>query len=393
MLNRCAMNFNNFEFHPSKLPADVHERQSFLEKKKQEFMKDLRENPRYKAFYDKYDPVSVDSFIVRYAAHKIRLIGSMDYYLELKDETKELRYRDRTEAIFWLIAQKKLFNMQCLWRAEKIEIPEVKITPHFDYWGNHIKECPFLDPVSSQEVEVMKQFLISNNYSDATQSWLCGWQDYNEITEQDENDDYDYMPEWYDFYDGRMGTGYLYKLPDIRGDKEDFYRSLVGKKNREEREKNPPPPQPAYVPPPPRLFGNNDQINEFVSLYEDDYIKELQKGSSKQYKQIEEKHTYEMDEIEEAIDLLSEAEYPVYMPGGLEWKEAIIKCGQQYINTIVASELDAVYEEYLMLHELGIRKNFTELEEEYRKDGLCKMIEDYMLEGRVLNGEPRDLNF
>jgi len=46
-----------------------------------------------------------------------------------------------------------------------------------------------------------------------------------------------------------------------------------------------------------------------------------------------------------------------------------------------------------MLKDAGIGWELADYSEEYRKDGLCKKMEDNMIDARVLNGEPADLNF
>ena len=57
------------------------------------------------------------------------------------------------------ILQKKLFDMQCLWRAEKIIIPEINVSSDFRYWEANIFNCPFIEPVTENEIEIILKHL------------------------------------------------------------------------------------------------------------------------------------------------------------------------------------------------------------------------------------------
>jgi hypothetical protein len=388
------MNFNDFEYHPSKLPKDPKELDEFWKQKEIQFKEELKTLPQYLGYFKGVRPDCIEAFIKSYTSHKVYLLKRVEEYIPYKIETKEMRYQQRTERTFRIILQKKLFNIQCLWRAEKIEIPEIRLCADFYYWEDHVEDCPFLEPVTEQEIEVMKMFLRSDNYSDSTQHWLCRWQDYEDMHTVDEEGFLFYLPEWYDFYDIYMGTTYLMKLPNIRGDKESFYRKLTIQAYKDEQLKNkkdtpvlPPTIALSY------LHARYEDFTRFMHVCENEYVKTLNKEFNKAREAN--RRTEEDEEVDEAIRLLEEAEQPVYMPGGLEWKEAIIKCGRQYINTIIADELDVVFESYQMLQDLKMTKSYDEktLLEAYHQVKLINMMEEDILGGRELNGEPRDFNF
>lgn len=386
------MNFNDFEYHPSKLPTDSKELEEFWKQKEILFKEELKTLPQYQEYFKGFRPDCIEDFIKYYTSHKIYLLKSMERYIPYKIETKEMRYQQRTEQTFRIILQKKLFNMQCLWRAEKIEIPEIRLSMDFWYWEDHVEDCPFLEPVTEQEIEVMKMFLKSEDFVDRTQYWLSRWQDYEEMHYVDAEGFFEYLPEWYDFYDIHMGTTYIMDLPDIRGDKEEFYRKLVVKANRDEQlKKNGPAPPPTVGL--PYLHTRHEDFTRFMQIAESEYVKIL----NKEFNRVIEanRFTEEDEDVEEAISLLREADHPIYMPGGLEWKEAIIKCGKQYINTIIANELDVVFESYQMLQDLKMTRSYDEqtLLEAYSHVELISIMENDVLRGRALNGEPRDFNF
>jgi hypothetical protein len=98
--------------------------------------------------------------------------------------------------------------------------------------------------------------------------------------------------------------------------------------------------------------------------------------------------------VDVAIEQLKESEIPVYMPGGLDWREAIVKCSQQYLNSIVAKEIDVVYEEYKMFLEIGLSKNEDgDVLKEFENYDFSALVIPMILKGRELCGEPQDLDY
>ena len=377
-------------YHHSKIPEGVPEKVKFLDKLEKEFERDMLENPAYKEFFSKFQADTIEQFCKNYAAHKRHLLEFYDFQIKKLMVPKELEYREEAETVFELILQKKLFNLQLLWRAEKVSLPEIKLGIDFYFWEKNIHHCSFLEEVSPAEVSAMKQFLSDNNYSAYTRHWLCGWQDYDEIMEKDAEGDRDCMPEWYEFYDGRMGTGPLLLLPDIRGNKEDAYRKIYFDWARQQPADT--TPAEPYVPSLPYLHGSRENYTEFMNLFENDYIKRAHLGYLKEYEPFPDPD-YDADAVQMAIWTLEKADIPVYMQGGMIWHEAIVRCAQQYKNTIIAGELDAVYEDYLMKREMKISGSSENLKEEYEKDHLHKLIKEQILKARSLAGEPENLDF
>jgi len=385
------MNLTNWKYHSSKLPkSDPVAMAKYSEELQKEFGDEIRNNPeKYKDFFEGCYPSSIEQFIKNYAYTKMNIIADAEFYLSYTNENRELKYQSEANEIFDLILQKKLFDIQVQWRAETLEIPQVRLCADFIYWEERIRDCPFLDTVTEAEVRVMEQFLKSNNFSDQTKSWLCYWQDAREIREKDEEGRMDMYPEWYDFYDGRMGTGALQLLPDVRGEKEWGYIHLLMDEAQKERELNPPPPTVSM-----RIaHTDHNTMHEFIQTYDDVYFKTISDG----YLNSNVTPNAGMDEYDDdvatAYYLLQDANEPVYMPGGMHWKEAIVKCAQQYKNNKIAEGLDAVFEEYMMLKEAGIGWGMEDYTEEYRKKGICMQMENNIIKARLLCGEEGNLNF
>ncbi|MFH0895038.1 MAG: hypothetical protein V2A54_11445 [Bacteroidota bacterium] len=391
------MNFDNFKYGKDQIPANYIKRKQFFEDLKQTFLTELKQNKTHRFFFKKYDPDTVDYFLLSYAEAKTRLAEHYEYTTDEERNSKELKYRSQTEEMLDMIRHKQLFNIQLQWRAGQLDIKEIEISIDFNFWESHIRSCPFLPLISRQEIDVMKHFLRSNNFADWHEN-VWGWQNFEEIMKKNEQGDREFMPEWYEYYDGHMGTGALLLLPDLRGDKEEYYmeigRKYLAQKRKEELEKNPPPP---FVPPPKHLFAGYKEMYEYALRYEPDpYFKELFRLQCALHDK-EEKDEYQIPDetVEDAVYTLQEADVPVYMPGGMEWREAIVLCARQYVNGIVASELDTVYEEYLMYHDMGITsgKSYDELMKDFRADYINNLFKENFLMGRKLSGEAEDFNF
>ena len=168
------------------------------------------------------------------------------------------------------------------------------------------------------------------------------WQDYEEQTKIDEHGLMSDMLDWYDFYDNRRGTGNLLLLPDIRGEKENFYfsvnRAIVNQSGSQISEN---------VDTRPRLFGYGAVIVAFAEAYETDvHLRQLYKGyaivTNRENKIPFPEH------IESAVSTLSQADRNVYLPSHLNWDEALVYAAKQYINVKTAEALDIVYDEYCM---------------------------------------------
>ena len=382
-------------YHHTKIPPNVPEKTNFLNEIEKEFHQDLLNNPKYKVFFDRFQQNTIEQFCKNYSVHKRHLIEMYSYYTNILQTSKELRYREEAEDIFELILQKKLFNLQLLWRAEKITLPEIKLSVDFNFWGGHIEHCSFLEEVSPAEISAMQQFLKDENYSVDLNNWFSAWQDYDSFIQQNENDDREYMPEWYEFYDGHLGTGVLLLLPDTRGEKEEQYRQALFASQREKAKSEPtPPPGVPFTPPPPYLFCSPENYCEFITLFENEYFARPHKGYMKGIdKIVHASDTFDREAVDSAIDRLAEAEIPLIIKGGQVWHEAIIRCARQYTNSIIADELDVIYNEYLLKRELKISNQASDMQEEYDKDILHKMVMEQILQARALLNEPKDLNF
>lgn len=351
----------------------------------EELEKDLRTNPRYKDFFSQYRPDSVESFIKEYARSRSHWVEHGEWMLKQAQDYKNL-YTEMAEDALWEIQQKKLFNLQCEWRAEKIKIPEVNICYDFSYWEAHIKECPFLPLVTEDEVELYIQYLHSNNVNFGPR-WDClSWQDYEEFKELCQAEHEHELPEWYQFYDSRKGTGLLLTFPDVRGEKEEFYFDLCRKKHsapylQKEKEN----PQLPY------LGGMySEEAQNFISQFE---TKHIMRCYEMYYHKREGKITIHDDmDLDNAIETLLNANETIALPPSSDWRQAIIDASMHYDARQIAEHIPQAYEEYKMKIEMNLPLTVSDENNTGSLD-TKQQFEKMLIEGRTLNGEPPDLNF
>ncbi len=377
-------------YHFSNMPNELIERLKYKEKLRDFFENDLLTNPKYKTFFDKYVPFYTRGFIFHYVQHKLSLIDKPKWFLDAENGFLDYQKAREMLDIIELILQKKLFNMQLLWRAEQITIPGIRTSVDFESWENNPFDCPFIEPITAEETAVMKEFLLSGNYNDEGIRFLFSWQKYDAMIEEDEEEGESSMPEWYRFYDEKMNTGDLLFLPEIRGAKEEVYIQKYFAWKRTQ----PPgihPPQEPYVKRRESIFGNEQTYTEFMELFEDDYFCTLHHN----WTLIEElkDETYDKDAVDDALHILGNAEVPPIMEGGLPWHQAIINCAKTYKCEQRANALEEAVQDFNMKRELNIMQGDEELNDRSSWIQLANQRAEFILKGRELSDEPRDFNF
>jgi hypothetical protein len=212
-----------------------------------------------------------------------------------------MQYQEEVNESFDLILQKKLFNLQLQWRAELVEIPQIRICGDFLFWKKRIRDCPFIDAVTSTEVEIMKRFLVDEQYVSTSNSWRVQWQDTKELVKKNKKGDMENYPQWYEYYDLQMGTSKLLLLPDIRGEKEEYYIPAC---LEEEHKKNPIQSDNTFIKPKPGLYGDPKVFNEFINLFEDKYFKFTSEGYINATKDHYDEYEINDDDIDICDDII-----------------------------------------------------------------------------------------
>ena len=263
---QIMIDFDQFKYNKTLLPKDEHEKREFFKQLEQQFYEEIKNSDTAKEYFANYSQSSVESFMKLYASKKAHLSQCYQFYAEAyhEKELSELHFQKKAEDMLTFILQKKLFNMQLRWRAGQLEIDEIVVSYDFQFWEKHILTCPFIPPIEKHEVDLMKEYLLLFNENDEIEYRYHNWQDYDSLIKKDADGLMQELPDWYEFYDSRMGTGTLLLLPNHKGIKEDFYLDLC---HQDYRKNN---PTQNYGPTAPYLSGFTQDIVDFSKFFETD---------------------------------------------------------------------------------------------------------------------------
>jgi hypothetical protein len=308
-------------------------------------------------------------------------------------EQQGIRFKVMAEDAIWAIQQKKLFNLQCQWRAEQVKLKGIEHSTQFLLLSANIQHCAFITPVSRAEVDLYMQFLRSE---DGTQmQGYDNWQDYEGFRAEYENgsipgmeDGAESIPAWYRYYDAHHGTHVLMELEDIRGEKESRYRSLARQRQLNEiRSKQ------AFVSQDDRPYlsiFDSEIVESFVRQFEDKKILKYCKAVEQFQQSLDDQM-----EVDDALETLRNANCNVSIKSNSDWKAAIMEAALRFELEQVAQLLPAVHQEYTFRVENCI--NFTQSIIDKKRGEyafqLCEMARQQILEGRSIVGERPDFKF
>jgi hypothetical protein len=298
------------------------------------------------------------------------------------------------EEALWAIQQKKLFNLQCQWRAEQVKVKGVEHSTQFLLLSSNIQHCPAISPVSRAEVDLYVEFLRSGLARPSL--GFDNWQDYEAFKAEYEagsipgidNPADDHMPAWYRFYDEHMGTDSLLGLHDIRGEKEHRYRSIARQKQLETMKGNSVP----------KTIDNRPYLSIFDIDTVESFVKKFEDKRTLKYCRAVEEFQLQLDEqmeVDDAIETLRNASNFVPIRSNMDWKQAIIDAAHRYELEQVSNILTTVHQEYIFRVENSInfpQSMIDKKREEYAFQ-LCEMAKQQIMEGRTLLGEPNNMKF
>ena len=369
-------------------------------------IKELTHNPSVKAYLKQFQNVQFS--IEFYAWQKARWIVDKPH-LEWCLEYNSQKILLAAQACLGNIQQKKLFDKQCEWRAEMFKHPAIETTFDFNYWEKNILNCPFIDPITEEDIALYLEFL--KEYQGENLTFLSGWQDYNtynssfvtvskvvnkkkdkeEGEDEDDDDDQNMMPPWYIFVNERKGDGHYLLLPDVRQEKEWKYGRIAQKEqsriSAENLKKNPPDTRPSLY------ISGKEKMEDFINQVEENPEEVLKAYYVHEqfYNNPEEEES--MWWVKEAMSDLEDCFEPFPIaPGITDWKEALIITAKQWTNTKIARNLHFFYEDYLFRNATGIA-NACDAEQVASYRRMADNHKENILLGRELSGEPRDFNF
>jgi hypothetical protein len=163
----------------------------------------IAQNAAAQAYLNQFTDSCVESFINSYYNNRKRWIEHSSRNLDNR-EYHSIQWVTMATTHLGYLQQKKLFDAQCLWRAEQLSIPQVEICYDFKIWEKDILNCPFLEPISEDDLALYTQYLLQVNPGEGRYGPEDNWQDHSLIINayKTNNENWEF-PEWYDFYNGR----------------------------------------------------------------------------------------------------------------------------------------------------------------------------------------------
>ena len=352
----------------------------------EEIIQEMKTNPAYQNFLKGFFGDDADRWIKEYARQKRTWLQWGKQFGAWQEKAK-LQWLTAAAEHLQAIQQKKLFDAQCLWRAEQLEIAEVEIAFDFEVWERKIFQCPFISPVSRADVDLYIDFLKENcnPEQDKYAQWQGCYYDFRETPEGlATGEDCTEIPMWYVYHNRITGHGQYLALPDIRGEKETHYENLAFAKSRAEQEANPFVPEKR-----PRLsYLHKDQLDAFPRRYETQEVQNWREA----YAWFQ-RHKHELDEVLMPIaQLFLDAEEAVPIEEGGPFMEVILRTEKEFKTRKIVDALGFVFDEYRMKMDTGLP--MPEVQEGYEWISETREAEkETILKGRVLAGEPADFDF
>lgn len=379
------------------------------------FSAELRAHPALPDAMAPYYAQSESSVVGFYAAAKATAFIKGPFLLK-QAGARFVEVRQAAAHDLWEIQQKKLFDLQCRWRAEQITLPGVRHSEEFQQWEKYIDYCPWLPPITADEVALYESYLRSDQYV-PNQNW--SWQDYSRFRRSAEKDDetdeadatddgyaaatrraYDTLPAWYQYHSEASGENLLLTLPDVRGDKEAYYIGLTEADKAERLAAKRARGDMADSLPWHPIILHQDDLTPYFRQFEDpaDLPRLLRwYEASRQDERRRHGYLYEAQHwLEKALEHQA-APWPI--AAHADWRQAVMAAGMRAWGHQLAEVLTEVWQEQEQNRALGLpvtgpqqygdRTPFAEVnwaeEESYRPK--------FILRGRELAGEPRDFNF
>ncbi len=380
----------------------------------------LKTEPAYLNYYKDFDPESVETFIVEYAKTKHSRFKDEPYY-KPKYEYNQTRFMHLADDYIDQILQKKLFNLQCQWRACLIELPLIDICADFDYWEKNIRSCPFLPLITQEDIDLCIRFLheeLDNSNNDYEEKI---WQDYDKFKNQLHIDEYGEklggyhssadLPDLYLFFDTFQGTTGLLDLPNIRGKKEArfidegwriVYEQEIADAKADGTYKEAQKPSldeagnvipEVYI---PNLYVHN--ADNFVEAVEDERTKEVFK-----YYEYSRTGLFSLtyDGLNDDLKLLKEFDEPIAVEAADDWREAIRVATFRFKQRKAAEMLPYAYDTYLLefdededAQSIVARRLAThQYNNEYKLYNYLLRTKSRFLDGREALTGKRDFNY
>lgn len=366
---------------------------------------DVLHNPRYDDFFAPYQPALRESFTRHYALLRQRWLDDGADSERRHPRSYDLNLR-AAYAGLWAIQHKKVFDLQCRWRAEEVrDVPGVLICDDFDSLSLGIESCAAVPPISEGELATYMDWVRQADYErdlNDPYDMRWDWQNYRAIREALAPDAplagsrakpasaAKALPlSWYQFCNERTGHAALLHLPDIRGHKEERYWDAWRAAEAERAAiraaaGTAPDPRPSYLP----LDDIRALARQFAQRFEPGRVNRWRELS-----ELLNPHQTEEDrKFRLVLSWLQMQQEPVPVPAGADWRQATMHAFYAHSHRKQLEYLPRVYAEYRQNLELGLPQP-CRVDYDPLKHDMARYWRGWLLDGRAHLGEPEDFEF
>jgi len=379
-------NDENLSDYDKKRIAEIKERAK-IEK---EIADKLKTDDCLAKYFEQFSPYSVERFIDSYKSKKTLLLKHGKNWA-ITEEKERFEWINKANKHLAFIQQKKLFDMQCKWRAGQIDIEGIDICYDFEIWQYDVLNCPFIEPISMNDIDLYIAFLNSDYHDYKERKWRnTNWQDYDDIKLGYESNNREGSEiEWYEYYNVYKGISVLMTLPNIKGMKEEHYMQVAREDEKKESEKKIPSTETTINEPAKPAIG--DTYDEKFMKW---FIGNFENAELAKYYDLYRRYRFDddLDSINNLVYKFFHAGEPIAIEANNDWKEALFIAEKKYKIRKTVEHLPIAYETYLLNNSLNIKNE--SLDEDYGHYLIIKNIYvERILKGRELCGEPRNFDY
>ena len=355
----------------------------------------MQSDPVIKTWFSKFKSKDHEHFIKEYARNHVDAREHTSR-ADTQNTSRAKEFNEMAMTCLEAIQIKKMFNLECQWRAGQIEVPLNYISSDFHYWYQDIMECPFLTPIEWEDVELIQAYLKTEEANLEELNELKYDAPHHELIvksyRNEGNPEHDWVPNWFEYYDTYRGTASLMALPDIRYQAEKPYRQAGDAVLNPPTARTPAPPDPDsgknY------LMSAFDHGAEFAKIYEGSETLEMILDA------YEESGNYL-----ENYDLTQAYEYLKTMPGVFPfieadtWQDSLMLTVEAYEKEQTSIALNRVYKKYIRQikpdAETWVANRIQQFQFNISNSWYPFMMQlrETFLKGREVMGEPRDFDY
>lgn len=322
----------------------------------EQFTEELQNNEKIIKHFAKYEDKDVKKLISEYCRQKAQL-KVRGNYTRRHHERVMTEWTNRCWFALCEIQSKKLFDLQCQWRAEQIELPGMKWTWQFLFPSMPLLDYEGVPDITPEEIEAYIRFL-DTPAGFATHIYGFDNHHHYDAIKEAHHEGSGEMPEYYNFHYQTTGNTMLLSLPDIRGKEEERLLKIIREHNKTtEKEK---PKVAESKPPKKHLFPYNHEMQLSVANL---------LGEKDMAGFIKDQHKWNQESTESETEwswfyLNSCFPENVAIRAADRFQDAIELAALQHITRKTQEFLPVIYEEYQMKKQLGSAIGYTSRENE-----------------------------